>query len=51
MTADGEEFEAGPATLGSSARTRRTCSRTSARDRVDAICIHASPRMIEEDLV
>jgi mannose-6-phosphate isomerase-like protein (cupin superfamily) len=50
ITADGEDIEAGPGDIAVvTAQTPHTFKNIGA-DRLDIICIHASPRIIQEEL-
>ena len=50
MTADGEDFEAGPGDIVVVGPETPHKFKNAGTERLDIICIHASPRMIQEDL-
>jgi mannose-6-phosphate isomerase-like protein (cupin superfamily) len=50
FTADGEELEAGPGDIVVVGAETPHKFRNVGSDRLELVCIHASPRMIQEDL-
>ena len=50
ITADGDEFEAGPGDIAVVGPNTPHMFKNSGTERLDIICIHASPKMIQEDL-
>jgi mannose-6-phosphate isomerase-like protein (cupin superfamily) len=50
FTADGEELEAGPGDIVVVAAETPHKFKNVGAERLDIVCIHASPRMIQEDL-
>jgi mannose-6-phosphate isomerase-like protein (cupin superfamily) len=50
FTADGDELEAGPGDIVVVGPNTPHMFKNAGSDRLDIICIHASPRMIQEDL-
>jgi mannose-6-phosphate isomerase-like protein (cupin superfamily) len=50
FTADGEELEAGPGDIVVVGPETPHKFKNAGMDRLDIVCIHASPRMIQEDL-
>ena len=50
MTADGEDFEAGPGDIVVVGAETPHKFKNAGTERLDIICIHASPRMIQEEL-
>lgn len=50
MTADGEDFEAGPGDIVVVGPETPHKFKNAGTERLDIICIHASPRMIQENL-
>ena len=50
ITADGDEFEAGPGDIAVVGPDTPHMFKNSGTERLDIVCIHASPKMIQEDL-
>jgi mannose-6-phosphate isomerase-like protein (cupin superfamily) len=50
ITADGDEFEAGPGDIAVVGPNTPQMFKNSGTERLDIICIHASPKMIQEEL-
>ena len=50
MTADGEDFEAGPGDIVVVGPETPHKFRNAGTERLDIVCIHASPRLIQESL-
>ena len=50
FTADGEDFEAGPGDLMVVGANTPHKFKNAGQERLEIICIHASPRIIQEDL-
>lgn len=50
LTADGEDFEAGPGDMAVVGPETPHKFKNIGTERLDIICIHASPRMIQEEL-
>jgi mannose-6-phosphate isomerase-like protein (cupin superfamily) len=50
LTADGEDFEAGPGDIIVVGADTPHKFKNVGTDRLDIVCIHASPRMIQENL-
>ena len=50
MTADGEDFEAGPGDIVVVGPDTPHKFKNAGTERLEIVCIHASPRMIQENL-
>src|SRR4051812_48609604 len=50
ITADGDQFEAGPGDIAVVGPNTSHMFKNVGEERLDIICIHASPTMIQEDL-
>jgi mannose-6-phosphate isomerase-like protein (cupin superfamily) len=50
ITADGDEFEAGPGDIAVVGPNTPHMFKNVGTERLEIICIHASPKMIQEDL-
>jgi mannose-6-phosphate isomerase-like protein (cupin superfamily) len=50
MTADGEEFEAGPGDIVVVGPETPHKFKNNGTERLDIVCIHASPTMVQEEL-